>query len=350
MVAELSRMRNALRDTWSRLAASRDEFNEDVHAAITLLRREVQKVKDAIAAQPGMETDATAPLVEAAEPAAAAVSYAVTLSPGVASGETPAGDSLPPAAAVGPAATDTDPPPAGPLPAVPAQRADTEDEAPPAGIEEQVQQAVHADLADELSTLRAVLAGPKDAQDAQATARDGQHQELTEIRQELAALTAGFEDWQAQQATTAQGADAPDVTKGHSALLQQAARVSSAILICHRDMWEFITAHAGRHPHFRVPPQITDHGNECVSTTISGRSLTAVLIGIYSIKHAAEEGDGDWELATTLYRRIHHRLTALAADGEPVTIAQFWATAVSGRSTCTVHPDDFVSMVLLSDH
>ncbi|MFF7925573.1 hypothetical protein ACFZDP_31285 [Streptomyces mirabilis] len=101
-------------------------------------------------------------------------------------------------------------------------------------------------MADELSTLRAVLTGLKDAKDAQATARDEQHQELTEIRQELTALASGFEDWQAQQPTTAQGAGAPDVTKDHSALLQQAARVSSAILICHRDMWEFITAHAGR--------------------------------------------------------------------------------------------------------
>ncbi|MFF2466295.1 hypothetical protein [Streptomyces mirabilis] len=247
-------MRNDLRDTKNRLVAGRDELKEDVHAAITLLRQEVQKVKDTIAAQPGMETDATAPMVEAAEPAAAAVSYAVTLSPGVASGETPAGDSLPPAAAVGTAAAVTRPPPAEPLPAVPAQRAGTEDEAPPAGLEEQVQQAVRAVWADELSTLHAVLAGLKDAQDAQATARDEQHQELTEIRKELTALAAGFEDWQAQQATTAQGAGAPDVTKDHSALLQQAARVSSAILICHRDMWEFITAHASRHRHFRIPP------------------------------------------------------------------------------------------------
>ncbi|MFJ3944195.1 hypothetical protein [Streptomyces griseoaurantiacus] len=61
-------------------------------------------------------------------------------------------------------------------------------------------------------------------------------------------------------------------------------------------MWEFITAHAGRHAHFRVPPQITDHGDERVSTTISGRSLIAVLISLYNVKHSAEEGDGDWEL------------------------------------------------------
>ncbi|MFE4628289.1 hypothetical protein [Streptomyces mirabilis] len=351
MVAELSRMRNDLRDTRNRLAVGRDELKEEVHAAITLLRQAVQKVKDAISAQPRMETDATAPLVEAAEPAAAAVSYAVTLSPGVDSGETLAGDSLPPAAAVGPAAADTDPPPAGPLPAVPGQRAGTEDEAPPAGLEEQVQQAVRAVLADELSTQRAVLTGLKDVKDAPATARDERHQELTEIRQELTALASGFEDWQAQQAqqaATAQGADAPDVTDDHSALLQQAARVSSAILICHRDMWEFITAHAGRHPHFRIPPQITGLGNERVSPTISGRCLVAVLISLYNIMHAAEEGDDDWELATTLYRCIRHRLTTLAADGEPVTIAQFWTTAASGRSTYTVHPDDLAGMVYSS--
>ncbi|MFJ1559925.1 hypothetical protein [Streptomyces mirabilis] len=136
VVAELPRLHNDLRDTKNRLAASRDELKEDVRTAITLLRQAVQKVKDAISAQPGMKADATAPLVEAAEPAAAAVSYAVTLSPGVDSGETLADDSLPPAAAVGPTAADTDPPPAGPLPAVPAQRAGTEDEAPPAGLEE----------------------------------------------------------------------------------------------------------------------------------------------------------------------------------------------------------------------
>jgi hypothetical protein len=198
-----------------------------------------------------MATDATAPLVEAAEPAAAAVSYAVVpLSPGVASGETPAGDSLPPAAAGGPAAADTDRPPAGPLPAVPAQRAGTEDEAPPAGLEEQVRQAVRAVLADELHPARRPHRSQRRPGRTGHRPWTDKHQELTEIRQELTALTAGFEDWQAQQATTVQGAGAPDVTKDHSALLQRAARVSSAILVCHRDMWEFITAHTGRHPHF----------------------------------------------------------------------------------------------------
>ncbi|MEU8458721.1 hypothetical protein [Streptomyces griseoaurantiacus] len=102
----------------------------------------------------------------------------------------------------------------------------------------------------------------QDGQDGQAPSRGEQHQQLTEIRQELTALTAltaTLQEWQLEQAASAQGAGAPDVTEDHSGLLQQAARVSSAIVICRRDMWEFITAHAGRHAHFRVPPQITDH-------------------------------------------------------------------------------------------
>ncbi|MEU0413549.1 hypothetical protein ABZ307_37955 [Streptomyces griseorubiginosus] len=319
VVSELSRMRNDLRDTKNRLAANRDELSEEVRAAITLLRQEVQKVKDAVADHPTTETGAPVSSAQDTAEAAPATSYATTLSPGLYSDEIAPPQSLPPATA-DPTTTDTDPLPDGPLPAVPGQRAATENETPPPDLEERVQQAVRTVLADELGTLRTLLTGLNDARDAQATSRGEQHQQLTEIRQELTALTATLQNWQAEQAAPAQGAGAPDVTKDHSGLLQQAARVSSAILICHRDMWEFITAHAGRHAHFRVPPQITDHGDERVSTTISGRSLIAVLISLYNVKHSAEEGDGDWELATTLYHRIHHRLTTLAADGEPVTI------------------------------
>ncbi|ROQ57487.1 hypothetical protein EDD93_7826 [Streptomyces sp. 840.1] len=66
----------------------------------------------------------------------------------------------------------------------------------------------------------------------------------------------------------------------HSKLLKQAARVSSVDLLCHRDIWEFITAHAGRHQHFRVPPQGADAGAERIRAAVSGRSLIALLIMI----------------------------------------------------------------------
>ncbi|TRO55802.1 hypothetical protein [Streptomyces sp. IB201691-2A2] len=315
VVAELSRMRNDLRETKNRLTASRDELSEEVRAAITLLRQEVQKVKDAVHDRSATENDIPALLGKDTGPA----SSTAALYPGPDSDEAiPASQFLPPAP--GAPAEDSGPPPAGALPSLPSPRASTEGEAQPDGFEEQVRQTVHAVLAEEIATLHSLLTGLKVAQDAQTVARDEQDQVLTGIRQELAGLATSVEGWQTQQNTAAQNTDAPGVTKEHSSLLQQAARVSSAILVCHRDTWEFIAAHAGRHPHFRVPPQITDHGAERVSTTLSGRSLIAVLISLYSIKHTAEEGDGDWEMATTIYHRIHHRLTTLASDGEPVTI------------------------------
>lgn len=52
VLAELPRTRNDLRDTKNRLAASRDELNEDVRAAITLLRQKVQKVNGKTRSRP----------------------------------------------------------------------------------------------------------------------------------------------------------------------------------------------------------------------------------------------------------------------------------------------------------
>ncbi|MFE7763048.1 hypothetical protein [Streptomyces sp. NPDC057438] len=319
VVAELARMRNDLRDTRNRLAANRDELSEEVRQAITLLRREVQQVKSTVQGRPAATVDVPAPPAEATAPIASAVPDAAVL-------PSPGADKTAPVGLPAFAAADAGSSPAHPLPAVPSQRVDAEyeeetqsKEAFPA-LGGDIQQVVRAALADEIDDLRTLLTGLKEAHDAQATAREEHRRELAAVRQELTALTTGFGDWQSQQATASEGAGTPDVTKDHSTLLQQAARISSAVLVCHRDMWEFVAAHAGRHPHFRVPGQITDHGSERVSATISGRSLIAVLISLYNVTHTADEGDGNWELATTLYQRIHHQLTALAPDGDPVTI------------------------------
>ncbi|WP_156725787.1 hypothetical protein [Streptomyces apocyni] len=324
VVNELSRMRSDLRDAKNRLATNRDELSEEVRVAVTLLRQEVQKVKAAVDDRPVVEAEPQALLPGEAESASRATSYeAAAALPNSESGEAaPVSQPLAAAAAdsLTPSAADADPARSEALPAAPALPVGTENEDEGPGLEEQIRQAVHAALADEVAALHTFLAGLSDAQSAQATARGEQRQELTEIRGELSTLATSFEEWQARQAAAQQGAGAPDVTKDHSTLLQQAARVSSAVLVCHRDMWEFVAAHAGRHPHFRVPAKITDHGDERVSTTVSGRSLIAVLISLYDIRHTAGEGDGDWELATTLYHRIHHQLAALTSDGEPVTI------------------------------
>ncbi|WDM16456.1 hypothetical protein J3S85_36220 [Streptomyces lavenduligriseus] len=142
---------------------------------------------------------------------------------------------------------------------------------------------------------------------------------LISLRQEIADLHAAMEELRPQPDTAAEPAVA-EVSPEHSALLKTAARVSSASLLCHRDIWEFITAHAGRHPHFRVPPQVAGEGDERVRAALSGRSLIALLISLHTIKHTASDGDGDQELAATLYERIEESLTDLTPSGQPVTI------------------------------
>lgn len=57
VVAELSRMRTDLRDTKNRLAANREELSEEVRTALTLLRQEIHKVKDAVGNAPATEAE-----------------------------------------------------------------------------------------------------------------------------------------------------------------------------------------------------------------------------------------------------------------------------------------------------
>lgn len=127
---------------------------------------------------------------------------------------------------------------------VPAQRSSDENDQTPDAAE-QLQQTLRTVLADELRDLLAAMAG---IQQSQTSALDEQRRELAEIRGELVALAADLEGWQVRQTATGQDTDAPEVTEDHSILLQQAARISSAVLVCHRDMWDFVAANAGRHP------------------------------------------------------------------------------------------------------
>jgi hypothetical protein len=132
---------------------------------------------------------------------------------------------------------------------------------------------------------------------------------------ETASLRAGTE--QAAAANTA-----VEVSEGHGALLREAARASSATVLCHREAWEFITAHAGRQPHFRVPAQVLGQGGKRVRAALSGCSLIVLLIALHSVKETASEGDGDQDLATVLYDRVKESLTGLSAAGQPVTIKE----------------------------
>ncbi|MEU9338914.1 hypothetical protein AB0D49_38180 [Streptomyces sp. NPDC048290] len=225
---------------------------------------------------------------------------------------------------------------------IPAQRAADQDTPPnPALALDVVRQAVHEVLASELAPVLTTLTAP-DSNGAARAAGDRQdipdrlreavreikaelstvlketRSGLVSLQQEVTSLRKTVEQLQPRPGTTA--GKAAEASPEHTALLRTTARVSSAGLVCHRDIWEFITAHAGRHPHFRVPPQITDEGDERVRAALSGRSLISLLISLHSLRHTATDGDGDKELATTLYERIEENLSGLTAHGGPVTI------------------------------
>ncbi|GHH84857.1 hypothetical protein GCM10018793_50650 [Streptomyces sulfonofaciens] len=171
--------------------------------------------------------------------------------------------------------------------------------------------AVQDEVRTQIGALAGALRGSLDE------VREQWRSDLGEIRQETAAVAAALRELQELRTDPTPEVQ---VTPGHSQLLRQAARVSSAVLLCHRDTWGFVTAHAGRHPHFRVPPQVADNGHERVRASVSGRSLIALLISLFTVASLSREGDGDHELAGTVYQRISESLSGLDSDGQPVTI------------------------------
>jgi hypothetical protein len=112
------------------------------------------------------------------------------------------------------------------------------------------------------------------------------------------------------QQNDGQGAP-PDSLAEHAELLLNAAGVSRAELVCHRDTWEFLLVQAAQHPRFRVPGTVgedAEHG--LVWTHLSGPSLIAALISLWKTREEpSEEVDADWAMAAVLYDRIRDRLT-----------------------------------------
>ncbi|WP_442813579.1 hypothetical protein [Streptomyces sp. NBC_01754] len=110
----------------------------------------------------------------------------------------------------------------------------------------------------------------------------------------------------------------PRVT--HGVLLLKAAGVASADLIAHRDTWEWLTALAVDHSHFRTPPSVEDIKEGRVQTVLSGRSLIALLIKLWDTRSTATPLQADWALATTTYNRIAAELTDVTGQGEAIRI------------------------------
>ncbi|MER6393947.1 hypothetical protein ABT236_36545 [Streptomyces sp. NPDC001523] len=332
VVDELGRMRANFRDVYNKLNSTGEGLNTAAHDVVAQLRTELREVRVALADL----TPATPP------PAAPRSPY-----PDVARQETTGTAGLSSA----PVTTVTEPGEVREAAAarvlIPVQR--TTDEASPDSLlsldatRQAIREAVREALAEELAPLLAKLTAPDhlagtpagDLQDVSeglratpekshgepSTAQEETRSALASLQREIADLRTTMEKLRPQPDATAEAeAEAAEVSKEHSALLKMAARVSSAGLLCHRDIWEFITAHAGRHPHFRVPPQVAGEGDERVRAALSGRSLIALLISLHSIKRTANDGDGDQELAATLYERIAESLTRLTPSGQSVTI------------------------------
>ncbi|MER7048907.1 hypothetical protein ABT391_29130 [Streptomyces jumonjinensis] len=329
VVEELSRMRTDFRDVRNRLTASGETLSSEVHNVVTSLRTELREVRVVLAdlapaPVPGLDEGARA------EPAAVGAAEApvttVTGHDALVEKAAPAGI---PAGSAGEYGLLP-----GPVPAV---------------------DAVRDTLREVLAEVLAPMLSPFTDQDRHGRDRAGERDdalerlretageikgelssaleearvELAGLRQEVAGLRTVVEELQPQPSVSSEPADAErsaptdaerDQAEAHSRLLRRAAQVSSAGLSCHRDVWEFVTAHAGRHPHFRVPPQVTGEEDERIRAALSGRSLIALLISLHSIVHTADDGNGDQELAATLYERIEESLTGLTSSGEPVSI------------------------------
>ncbi|WP_346268169.1 hypothetical protein [Streptomyces sp. SID3915] len=111
-----------------------------------------------------------------------------------------------------------------------------------------------------------------------------------------------------------------DPRVNHGVLLLKAAGVASVDLIAHRDTWEWLTALAVDHDHFRTPPSVEDVKEGRVQTVLSGRSLIGLLIKLWDTRHATTPLEADWALATTAYNRIAAELTGVDGEGQTIRI------------------------------
>ncbi|MFF4583036.1 hypothetical protein [Streptomyces sp. NPDC001389] len=99
----------------------------------------------------------------------------------------------------------------------------------------------------------------------------------------------------------------PSVTIGQRTLetvLEQAAGISAADLICHRDAWAFIVEQAAQNSHFRLPGIAASDDDEQTHVTISGRTLIAILSALHTTQHSQKTSLEDRALAATYCSRI----------------------------------------------
>ncbi|ESQ01791.1 hypothetical protein B590_30438 (plasmid) [Streptomyces sp. PVA_94-07] len=295
--SELSKMRGNLRDVQNRLLANREELGDDVRRYLSAVQDEIRNLARTV--EEARKTYAT--------PAEAGLGAPAPAEPAPASMEiAPVGADAPVGA---PATSESSAPEEAVAPSL-ENKLDT--------VLTQNTRLVGA--LDGIEARHEALTEAVAALTAQQATLAAHHEQaltqLTELRHVLDGQTTAL-----AAVTTEAAPVSIEVSAEHAALLGRAARISSAVLLCHRDLWEFLTAQAGRHPHFRLPPELTDQGRQRIAAAISGRSLIAVLITLFELKQTAPKGDGNWSLADTLYTRIEEGLSSLKEGGTPVILA-----------------------------
>ncbi len=217
-------------------------------------------------------------------------------------------------AAVESAPGDEDGPQASPETEAPLTREQVADAVREALTEQTQAPLTRNQVADAVQeAVAAALPGPETDDTPSAVGELGG--QIAALRAEVAVLV---ERLPAAPQGEAEDQGQPAADPEHSRVLTQAAGISSAVLVCHRDLWELLSGWAGGHPHFRMPPQIADQGENRIAANISGRSLIAVLISLSHLRNTATEGDGDRELAEAVYQRIGNSLAALSPDDGPL--------------------------------
>ncbi|MCO6698812.1 hypothetical protein [Streptomyces sp. Vc17.3-30] len=296
--SELSKMRGNLRDVQNRLVTNREELGDDVRRYLSVVQDEIRELARAV--DEARATRATPAEAELGAPAPAEPTFAsVESAPG-----------------------DADAPPG--VPATSEGGAPEPEEAVAPSLENKldtvlIQNTRLVGALDGIEARYEALTEAVAALTAQQATLAAHHEQaltqLAELRHVLDNQTTAL----AAVSTKAEPGST-EVPAEHTALLGRAARISSAELLCHRDLWEFLTAQAGRHPHFRLPPELTDQGRQRIAAAISGRSLIAVLITLFELRQNTPKGDGNWSLADTLYSRIEDGLTSVEQGGTPVTL------------------------------
>ncbi|GHJ36458.1 hypothetical protein [Streptomyces sp. TS71-3] len=97
-------------------------------------------------------------------------------------------------------------------------------------------------------------------------------------------------------------------------LLNLAAGIAYAELICHRDTWAFIVERAIDGEHFRLPADIEEHSDGTMEVDISGRTVIAIIDALWSVQRQAGISRPTRNLAGQTYTRIGDALKRVHAE------------------------------------